>query len=60
MGQDEGFANILNRFRDGEDGDLCRKDEFITMIGYRHYNLRRHEDTKQDEVRKVVMTEMRE
>jgi len=30
------------------------------MIGYRHFCLRRHASGKQDEVRKVVMAEMRE
>ena len=54
------FTNILNRFRDGEIGDICRTNKFIRLIGYRHFNLRRHEVGKQDEVRKVVMAEMRE
>jgi chorismate mutase len=57
---DSDFTNILNRFRDGEVGDTCRTDKFIKVIGYRHFNLRRHETGKQDEVRKVVMAEMRE
>jgi hypothetical protein len=60
MDRDEGFKDILNRFRDGVIGDICRTNSTIKMIGYRHYNLRRHEISKQNEVRKVVMAEMRE
>lgn len=60
MDADEGFRDILNRFRDGEIGYLCRSNKTLKLIGYRHFNLRRHEDGKQDEVRKVVMAEMRE
>ncbi|KAJ8321148.1 hypothetical protein KUTeg_001273 [Tegillarca granosa] len=29
-------------------------------VGFPHFNLRRHEESKQDEVRKLVMSEMRE
>ena len=54
------FQDILSRFRDGEVGDLCRKDPLIIQIGYRHFNLRRHEISKRDEIRKIVMTDMRE
>ncbi|KAJ8316513.1 hypothetical protein KUTeg_005920 [Tegillarca granosa] len=49
MHHDKKFSDILNRFRDGE-----------TRVGFRHFNLRRHEESKQDEVRKLVMSEMRE
>ena len=58
--KDEEFRDILNRFRDGETGDMCRNDKIIQLIGYRHFNLRRHEAGKENEVRKVVMSEMRE
>jgi len=58
--KDPDFEQILNRFRDGEIGDTCRSNKTIKMIGYRHFCLRRHETGKQDEVRKVVMAEMRE
>lgn len=60
METDKEFNDLLNRFRDGHIGDLCRTDKTIKMIGYRHFNLRRHECNKQDEVRKNVMAEMRE
>lgn len=60
MEADKEFKEILNRFRDGQVGDLCRTNKTVKMIGYRHFNLRRHEEEKQDEVRKVVMAEMRE
>lgn len=53
------FHDILNRFNDDRVGNLCRTNETIVLVGYRHYNLRRHEEGKEDEVRKVVMTEMR-
>ena len=58
--EDKEFQNILNRFREGEVGTLCRENEMVQMIGYRHFNLRRYEEGKQDEVRKVIMAEMRE
>jgi hypothetical protein len=58
--KDPEFADILNRHRDGEVGDLIRTDPIIQQVGYRHYNLRRHEVSKQDEVRKTVMGDMRE
>ena len=32
----------------------------VQMIGYRHFNLRGYEERKLDEVRKVIMAEMRE
>jgi hypothetical protein len=60
MDSDQGFLDILNRFRQGDVGDFCRTNKTIKLIGYRHYNLRRHEEGKQDEVRKTVMSEMRE
>jgi len=58
--KDPDFEQVLNRFRDGEIGDTCRSNKTIKMIGYRHLCLRRHETGKQDEVRKVMMAEMRE
>jgi len=58
--KDSDFEQILTRFRDGEIDDTCRTNNTIKMIGYRHFCLRRHETGKQDEVRKVVMAEMRE
>ena len=58
--KDKDFKQILNEFRDGKIGDLCRTNKIIKMIGYRHFCLRRHESGKKNEVRKVVMAEMRE
>ncbi|XP_061182956.1 uncharacterized protein LOC133191225 [Saccostrea echinata] len=60
MDRDPGFVDILNRFRQGEIGDFCRTNKTIKLIGYKHFNLRRHEEGKQDEVRKIIMAEMRE
>ena len=40
-------------------GDTCRTIKHIEIIGYRHFNLRRHEHGKEVEVKKVVMAEMR-
>lgn len=60
MDKDDDFRDILNRFRDGEVGDTCRTNDTVKLIGYRHFNMRRHENSKQNEVRKVVMAEMRE
>lgn len=60
MDNDKGFLDILNRFREGEVGDFCRTNKTIKLIGYKHFNLRRHEEGKQDEVRKTIMAEMRE
>lgn len=57
---DKEFSDILNRFRDGETGDIIRSSALIQRVGFRHFNLRRHEESKQDEVRKLVMSEMRE
>ncbi|XP_060582162.1 uncharacterized protein LOC132738621 isoform X2 [Ruditapes philippinarum] len=57
--KDTEFQAILNRFHDDFVGNLCRTNDIIIMIGYRHFNLRRHENGKEDEVRKVVMSEMR-
>ena len=57
---DSEFTDYLNRFRDGEVGNLIRNNDTIKLIGYRHFSLRRHEDGKRDEIRKVVMAEMRE
>ena len=51
---------ILNRFRDGEAGTLCREDSLIQQVGYRHFCLRRSETSKIDEIRKSVMAEMRQ
>jgi len=58
--KDSDFEQILTRFRDGEIDDTCRTNKTIKMIGYRLFCLRRHETGKQDEVRKVVMAEIRE
>jgi hypothetical protein len=57
--KDKQFLDLLNRFQDDFVGNLCRTDETIIVVGYRHFNLRRHEEGKEDEVRKVVMSEMR-
>lgn len=56
---DKEFHQILNRFQDDAVGRICRTNETIIIVGYRHFNLRRHEEGKEDEVRKVVMSEMR-
>ena len=53
-------AEILNRFRSGKAGDLCRKDPIIQQVGYRHFCLRQGQEGMEDEVRKCVMGEMRE
>jgi len=59
--KDEEFqSDILNRFRDGPAGQLCREDNIIKQIGYRHYCLRKAEESKIEQVRKSVMTDMRE
>nr|XP_022287160.1 uncharacterized protein LOC111099929 isoform X5 [Crassostrea virginica] len=58
--QDPDFREILNSFRDGKVGALCRSDPFIKLIGFRHFNLRKHEKGKENEVKRVVMAEMRE
>lgn len=61
MHKDAAFSSeILLKFREGEVGDLCRSDNTIKLMGYRHYCLRRAEVSKRQEVRKTVMTEMRE
>jgi hypothetical protein len=57
--QDKEFCGLLNRFQDDVIGNICRTNETIIMIGYRHFNLRRHEEGKHDECRKVVMRDMR-
>ena len=54
MDVDKGFLNILNRFRDGEFGDFCRTNKTIKLVGYRHFNLRRHEGGKQDAMKEKV------
>ena len=54
------FKDILHMFRDGNICDICRTNIFVKFIGYRHFNLRRHEEGKHNEARKVVMAEMRE
>lgn len=60
MDKDDEFVGILNRFRDGPVGNMCRTNETVKLVGYRHFCLRRHEEGKHDETRKVVMAEMRE
>ncbi|XP_060557541.1 uncharacterized protein LOC132717962 isoform X2 [Ruditapes philippinarum] len=60
MDNDSEFQNILNRFVDGEVGNLIRNNNILQIIGYKHFNMRRHEEGKGDEVRKVVMSDMRE
>jgi len=54
------YKNILYRFVDGEVGDLIRNSNEIQLIGYKHFNMTRHEEGKADRVRKVVMSDMRE
>ena len=60
MHRDEQFQKeILSKFRDTPPGNLCRQDDIIQQVGYRHYCLRRAEESKADEIRKSVMSEMR-
>ena len=56
----EFVAEILNKFRDGEVGNMYRHNPLIKLIGYRAFCSRRHEVGKFNNVRKEVMTEMRE
>lgn len=59
--KDQEFVeDILKKFRQTPVGDLCRNDPLIKQVGYRHFSLRRCEKSKRDEVRKCVMSEMRE
>ena len=60
MSNDKDFQEILNRFHDNEVGDLIRRSPTIQLIGYKHFNMRRHEEGKEAEVRKVIMSDMRE
>ena len=50
--QNPDFREILNSFRDGKVGALCRSDPFIKLIGFRHFNLRKHEKGKENEVKR--------
>ena len=52
--------NILDKFRDSIAGKLCMTNKVIKQVGYRHYCLRRCHSSKQDELRKSAMQEMRE
>ena len=52
--------DILSKFRNSEIGKLCQNDELIKQVGFRHYCLRRHEASKMNEIKKTVMSEMRE
>ena len=45
---------------DGEVGDLIRNRYEIQLIGYKYFNMKRHEEGKADKVRKVVISDMRE
>ena len=59
--KDQSFdVNILSKFRDTPAGNLCRTNDTIKQVGYRHYCLRKAEVSKQNETRKGVMSEMRE
>ena len=59
--KDPEFAEeILKRFRATDAGQLCREDPLIKQVGCRHFCLRRSEQGKKDEIRKCVMSEMRE
>lgn len=60
MNSDRGFLRILNGFRGGEVGDFCRTDNTVKMIGYKRYIVLRHEERNKDEIRKTIMTDMRE
>ena len=50
--------DILNRFRSGDEGELCRSDPFINTMGYRHYCSRKADIAKQMEYRKCIMSDM--
>ena len=55
--KDPEFAEeILKRFRATDAGQLCREDQLIKQVGYRHFCLRRSEQGKKDEIRKCVMS----
>jgi len=61
MHKDEAFKkNILCKFRDTPQGNLCRQNDIIKQVGFRHFCLRRTEESKMEEIRKSVMSEMRE
>lgn len=52
--------DILSKFHQDEVGELCRSDEVICIVGYRHYMFRKHDTSKRGELRKAIMAEMRE
>lgn len=59
--EDKDFiTNILNRFRDSDVGRFIRGNKIVQIIGYTRYCARRAESSKINEVRKEIMTEMRE
>ena len=57
---DSEFRDILNCFRVGEVGDFCRSNAIVKMFGYNQFCLRKQEGGQLDEVKKTVMSEMRE
>lgn len=56
---DKEFVEILSNIQEGEVGEICRTDELIQIIGYRHFSLRRGASSKRNEIAKQVRTEMR-
>ncbi|XP_061187725.1 uncharacterized protein LOC133195795 isoform X2 [Saccostrea echinata] len=58
---DEKFlTGILNKFRDGEVGNLIRQNKIIQMFGYKHFLSRKVESAIPSKFRNGIMTEMRE
>ena len=57
---DSEFRDILNCFPVGEVGDFCHSNAIVKMFGYHQFCLRKQEVDQHDEVKKTVMSEMRE
>lgn len=59
MHKDEEFKkNILCKFGDTSQGNLSRQNGIIKQVGFRHFCLCRAEESKMEEIRKSVMSEM--
>ena len=54
------MLNILDKFRDGETGELICQSSVIQLKGHKHYASRNVEESKKNEVRREIMMEMRE
>lgn len=53
-------GEILDKFHENDVGNLCRENDTIKRLGYRHFCVRKHDKEKKDEMRKSVMSEMRQ